>query len=178
MSSDFDRAMMGPDHMGKEKKTMFAQSHSRPNLHTHLHPLAGSANLPMSAKARGCLTSLHSCKTAPRSESAPAQRLIFVIADRLVQIWIANESQLASLERLRRKQKRARAYAASPGSNAMLASVCLRRVEREIHRACAQLGANDREARSLVAELTRRRFSWTDPANSLVQPESRRRRSG
>jgi hypothetical protein len=101
-----------------------------------------------------------------------------MIADRLVQIWVANEHELARLRRLRRSYKRARAYATAPGSGTQLASACLEFVEREIRRACARLGANDREARSLLAQLARLRSRWEDPAGTDPRTGLRRRRSG
>jgi len=84
-------------------------------------------------------------------ESSP--RPIFLVADRLVQIWSSNEQELAELRALRVKMSRTRAYLASPGCNRLLGNACLERLETLHRKHLARLRANRRAAWELMAEL-------------------------
>jgi hypothetical protein len=84
-------------------------------------------------------------------ESSP--RPIFLVADRLVQIWSSNEQELAELRALRVKMAQTRAYLASPGCNRLLGNACLERLETLHRKHLARLRANRRAAWELVAEL-------------------------
>ena len=84
-------------------------------------------------------------------ESSP--RPIFLVADRLVQIWSSNEREFAELRALRLKVAQTRAYLASPGCNRLLGHACLERLETLHRKHLARLRANRRAAWKLMAEL-------------------------
>ena len=75
-------------------------------------------------------------------ESSP--RPIFLVADRLVQIWSSNEREFAELRALRLKVAQTRAYLASPGCNRLLGHACLERLETLRRKHLARLRANRR----------------------------------
>jgi hypothetical protein len=100
------------------------------------------------------------------------------MVDRLVQIWVANEQELAELSKLRLRQREARAYLASAGCNRLLGSAYLDRLGKAMRDCCAQLGANDREVRSLLTELGQRRTVWGDSPASALRTRHEHRRSG
>jgi len=85
------------------------------------------------------------------SESSP--RPIFLVADRLVQIWSSNEQEFAELRALRLKMAQTRAYLASPGCNRLLGNACLERLETLHRKNLSRLRANRRAAWELMAEL-------------------------
>jgi hypothetical protein len=85
------------------------------------------------------------------SESTP--RPIFLVADRLVQIWSSNEQEFAELRALRLKMVQTRAYQASAGCNRLLGNACLERLETLHRKHLARLRANRRTAWELMAEL-------------------------
>lgn len=153
---------------------MIDQSPSRPGWRSGIAPrnfTAREAPIP----APFCLTSAP--EAAPPPGSSRPQRPIFSIAERLVQIWIANEQELEGLRKLRLRQRRVRAYANGPHAGALLAGALLARIDDQICKACARLGANDREARRLLAELRRSRACWLGP-DARGQPDRRHRRYG
>ncbi len=84
-------------------------------------------------------------------ESSP--RPIFLVADRLVQIWSSNEQEFAELRALRLKMAQTHAYLASPGCNRLLGNACLERLETLHRKHLARLRANRRAAWELMAEL-------------------------
>jgi hypothetical protein len=86
-------------------------------------------------------------------EPEPSPRPIFLVADRLVQIWSSNEQEFAELRALRLKTAQTRAYLASPGCNRLLGNACLERLETLHRKHLARLRANRREAWELMAEL-------------------------
>ena len=83
----------------------------------------------------------------------PSPRPIFLVADRLVQLWSSNEQEFAELRALRLKMARTRAYLASPGCNRLLGDANLERLETLHREHLARLRANRRAAWELVAEL-------------------------
>ena len=84
-------------------------------------------------------------------ESSP--RPIFLVADRLVQIWSSNEREFIELRALRLKVARARAYLASPGCNRLLGQACLERLETLRWTHLKRLRTNRHAAWELLAEL-------------------------
>jgi hypothetical protein len=84
-------------------------------------------------------------------ESSP--RPIFLVADRLVQIWSSTEQEFAELRALRLKMAQTRAYLASPDCNRLLGNACLERLETLHRKHLARLRANRRAAWELMAEL-------------------------
>lgn len=129
------------------------------------------------------LTVTAACDAAsppPNGKSPPSSRRIFQLVERLIQIWLANEQDLDRLRRLRLSGRRVRAYADAPGSSRLLVQALQERIGAEIRNACTRLGANDREARKLLAELSLggARGLWKAAASARQQPEPRRRRFG
>ena len=86
-------------------------------------------------------------------EPQSSPRPIFLVADRLVQIWSSNEQEFAELRALRLKMAQTRAYLASPGCNRLLGNACLERLETLHRKHLARLRANRRAAWELMAEL-------------------------
>jgi hypothetical protein len=80
-------------------------------------------------------------------------RPIFVVADRLVQIWLSNEQALNELPSLLRRRDSVRSYLSSPGCNPELGRTCLNRIEKSVQELRARLHANDLEVRELDACL-------------------------
>jgi len=113
-------------------------------------------------------------------ESSP--RPIFLVADRLVQIWSSNEREFAELRALRLKVAQTRAYLASPGCNRLLGHACLERLETLRRKHLAGLRANRRAAWELMAELGAELPSQVEPqslwtsgrAGDACIPDSRR----
>ena len=102
--------------------------------------------------------------TASRSRSSPLERVvpcelqpqarsIFVIAERLVQIWCSNEQELAELRALGQRKQRVRAYMSSPRSNPELGHVCLERLEKACETHLARLSDNRLELSRLLPLL-------------------------
>lgn len=150
---------------------------------TASHPRWKSGDVPVFSLARGAPTSPPPGKSSPQDQprhpaSSPSRRSVFQLAERLAQIWLANEHELASLTRLRQQRLQVRAYAARPRANEVLTQALLERIDAEIRRACARLGANDRETRSLLAKLGYRQVYWNDPGIPGEPPVHQRRRSG
>jgi len=111
-----------------------------------------SKRAPGGDHAVSCVPSdFHRART-PESESSP--RPIFLVADRLVQIWSSNEQEFAELRALRLKTAQTRAYLASPGCNRLLGNACLERLETLHRKHLARLRANRRAAWELMAELS------------------------
>ena len=86
-------------------------------------------------------------------EPESSRRPIFLVADRLVQIWSSNEQEFAELRAIRLKMAQTRAYLASPGCNRLLGNACLERLETLHRKHLARLRANRRAAWELMAEL-------------------------
>ncbi|MGZ3380851.1 MAG: hypothetical protein ACXVBB_11385 [Isosphaeraceae bacterium] len=113
-------------------------------------------------------------------ESSP--RPIFLVADRLVQIWSSNEREFAELRALRLKVAQTRAYLAAPGCNRSLGHACLERLETLRRKHLARLRANRRAAWKLMAELGAELTPSAEPkslwisgrARDLCIPDSRR----
>jgi hypothetical protein len=80
-------------------------------------------------------------------------RPIFLVAERLVQIWSSNEREFIELRALRLKVARARAYLVSPGCNRLLGQACLERLETLRRNHLDRLRANRRAAWELMAEF-------------------------
>ena len=99
-------------------------------------------------------------------ESAP--RPIFLVADRLVQIWSSNEREFAELRALRLKVAQTRAYLASPGCNRLLGHACLERLETLRRKHLAGLRANRRAAWELLAELGAELPSQVEPQSLWI----------
>ena len=135
---------------------------------------------PGGGDAVSCVPSdLHRARTR-EPESSP--RPIFLVADRLVQIWSSNEREFAELRALRLKMARTRAYLASPGCNRLLGHACLERLETLRRKHLARLRANRRAAWELMAELGAELAPPAEPqslwisgrARDLRIPDSRR----
>jgi hypothetical protein len=106
---------------------------------------------PGGGDAVSCVPSdFHRARTREPESSA---RPIFLVADRLVQIWSSNEQEFAELRALRVKTAQTRAYLASPGCNRLLGNACLERLETLHRKHLARLRANRRAAWELMAEL-------------------------
>ena len=106
---------------------------------------------PEGGDAVSCVPSdFHRARTREPESSA---RPIFLVADRLVQIWSSNEREFAGLRALRVKMAQTRAYLASPGCNRLLGNACLERLEMLHRKHLARLRANRRAAWELIAEL-------------------------
>ncbi len=101
--------------------------------------------------AASCVPSdFHPARTR-EPESSP--RPIFLLADRLVQIWSSNEQEFAELRGLRLKMAQTRAYLASANCNRMLGNTCLERLETLHRKHLARLRANRRAAWESMSEL-------------------------
>ncbi len=99
-----------------------------------------------------------SCKVSKLSwtsrQARPGSpREIFLITERLAQIWLSNERALAELQTLRVKTTRARAYLASPGCNLLLGRTYLERLETLRRQRLAELRANRLAAWALLSKL-------------------------
>jgi len=95
-------------------------------------------------------TDFHPARTR-EPDSSP--RPIFLVADRLVQIWSSNEQEFIELRALRLKMAQTRAYLAYPGCNRLLGNACLERLETLHRKHLVRLRANRRAAWELMAEL-------------------------
>src|SRR6516164_6967010 len=71
-------------------------------------------------------------------------RSIFLIAERLVQIWSNNEREFIELDILRLKAARVHAYLVSPRCNRALAQACLDHLRVQRRERLARLRANRR----------------------------------
>lgn len=135
---------------------------------------------PGGGDAVSCVPSdLHRARTR---EPESSLRPIFLVADRLVQIWSSNEREFAELRALRLKMARTRAYLASAGCNRLLGHACLERLETLRRKHLARLRANRRAAWELMAELGAELAPPAEPqslwisgrARDLRIPDSRR----
>jgi len=86
-------------------------------------------------------------------ELQPQARSIFVIAERLVQIWCSNERELGELRVLEQRKQRVRAYLSSPRSNPALGHACLERLENDYETHLARLSVNRLELSRLLPLL-------------------------
>jgi hypothetical protein len=102
---------------------------------------------------RGTVTKDPPLEPSLPCELQPQARSIFVIAERLVQIWCSNERELAELRTLRQKEQRVRAYLSSPQSNPALGHACLERLEKAYENHLARLCENRRELSGLLPQL-------------------------
>ena len=109
----------------------------------------------------------------PVSLSSP--RPIFLVAERLVQIWSCNEREFMELRATRLNAARARAYLASPGCNRLLGQACLKRLETQRQEHLARLRANRRAACEFWPNSVPE-TSGTRRAQSLLVLGSSRRR--
>ena len=103
----------------------------------------------------------------PLALSSP--RPIFLVAERLVQIWSSNEREFVELRALRIKVAGARAYLASPGCNRLLGHACLEHLETLRRNHLAMLRANRLAAWELMAELGAELSRWRRPSRSRVR---------
>jgi len=88
----------------------------------------------------------------PTREPESSPRPIFLVADRLVQIWSSNEQEFAELRALRLKMAQSHAYLASQGCNHLLGNACLERLVTLHRKHLAWLRANRRAAWESLAE--------------------------
>jgi hypothetical protein len=111
----------------------------------------GAKPAPWAGKAASYASSPLQAAQSREPHSSP--RSIFLVAERLVQIWSSNEQEFAELRALRIKMQRTRAYLASPGCHQLLGRAYLERMEKAHREHLARLRANRREAWELVARL-------------------------
>ena len=102
---------------------------------------------------RGTVACASPHEPAVPCELEPQARSIFVIAERLVQIWCSNERELAELQALRQRKQRVRAYLSSPRSNPALGHACLERLEKAYENHLARLCDNRLELSRLLPLL-------------------------
>jgi hypothetical protein len=104
--------------------------------------------------------------------SAYQTRPIFVIAQRLVQIWSAIEQELAELRALRVRRERVCVYLRTPGCNLVLGMVQLRRVDEARRNHLARLRARRRDAWTLVASVNHELGPDAGPRQTGVRSRS------
>jgi hypothetical protein len=102
---------------------------------------------------RGAVPKNSQPRPAQSREPQSQERSIFVIAERLVQIWSSNEREIADLRTLRQREQRVRAYMSSPRSNLALGHACLERLEQAYKHHLARLCENRRELSRLLPRL-------------------------
>lgn len=96
--------------------------------------------------------------TSPLASKGPRrvqrhERSIFVIAERLVQIWCSNERDLAELRSLRLKKQRLCAYLSSSDASTALGDACLEKLENAYELHLARLEENRLELSRLLPKL-------------------------
>jgi hypothetical protein len=109
-----------------------------------------------------------------RDQEPPSSpRPIFLVAERLVQIWSSNEQEFAELRALRLKMAQARNYLASPGCHQLLGRANLERLETLHRKHLARLRANRRAAWELVADLSAESGPQAEPQSLWASGRAR-----
>ncbi len=89
----------------------------------------------------------------PLARPLTSRRLMFVTAERLVQIWLSNKQEFVELRALRLRMERAKAYLALPGCNEELGKAYLEVLAKKHRKHLEHLRINRQQALKMIALL-------------------------